>query len=230
MSVHLQRQFDKLKKQILTLGTMVEESLAAAIRAVEQRDADLARRLIHDDRRIDSMEVDVEEECLHTLALHQPVAFDLRFVVAVLKINNDLERIGDLAVNIAQQAEFLAVESKLDKMPFDLPGMTQIARRMVHRALDALVNIDPDAARETCRMDDQIDHIHRQMYETIERCIRADPGCTSQYIHLLNISRQLERVGDHAVNIAEDVLYMARGDIARHRAREFEAQNDSSSI
>ncbi|MFA7235670.1 MAG: phosphate signaling complex protein PhoU [Phycisphaeraceae bacterium] len=216
MSIHLQRQFDRLKKTILLLGTMVEESVERAIRAAEQRDPELAEKVITDDQRIDLMEIDVEEECLHTLALHQPVAFDLRFVVATLKINNDLERIADLAVNVAEQAKFLSEEDAAAEAPFDLRGMGRIVRTMLKQSLDALVNVDPKLAEQVRQTDDQVDEIHRAMYERIETLIRENPHQIQQMIHYLNISRQLERMGDHCVNIAEDVLYMARGDIARH--------------
>lgn len=216
MSTHLQRQFDRLKKLILLLGTMVEESVERAIRAAEQRDAELADKVIDDDQKIDLMEIDVEEECLHTLALHQPVAFDLRFVIATLKINNDLERIADLAVNVAEQARFLSQEDLPVDVPFDLRGMGRLVRTMLKQSLDALVNVDPKLADQVRTTDDQVDAIHRQMYEQVETLIRENPHQIQQMIHFLNISRQLERIGDHCVNVAEDVIYMARGDIARH--------------
>jgi len=215
MSVHLQRQFDRLKKSILSLGTMVEELVDAAIRAVETHDERLADQVIADDRQIDLTEIEVEEECLHTLALHQPVAFDLRFVVAVLKINSDLERIGDLAVNIADQARYLASESRV-AIPFDLPGMARVVRGMLKQSLDALVNIDMELAAAVRKRDDEVDAIHREMYDLVEQAIRENPHQIGQHIHLLSISRHLERIADHCVNIAEDVEYMARGDISRH--------------
>jgi len=216
MSIHLQRQFDRLKKHVLQLGAMSEEAVERAIRAVHQRDVALADQVINDDQRIDLMEIDIEEECLHTLALHQPVAFDLRFVVAVLKINSDLERIADLASNVAEQAKFLSDMARPSEIPFDLTGMGRAVRGMLKNSLDALVNVDPTQAGEVVESDDRVDEIHRQMYEAIERAMRDNPHQLQQYIHLLNISRQLERMGDHCVNIAEDVLYMARGDITRH--------------
>ncbi len=218
MSIHLQRQFDRVKKHVLQLGAMAEESVERAIRAVHQRDVELADQVIADDRKVDLMEIDIEEECLHTLALHQPVAFDLRFVVAVLKINSDLERIADLAANVAEQAKFLADMAKPSQVPFDLTGMGRTVRTMLKKSLDALVNVDPNVALEAAAMDDRVDTIHREMYEAIEAAMRDNPHQLPQYIHLLNISRQLERMGDHCVNIAEDVLYMARGDITRHNA------------
>ncbi len=216
MSLHLERQIDKLKKMILSLGAQVEEAVGSAIQAIHDRDPNLADRVIDNDTQIDGHEVELEEECLHTLALHQPVAFDLRYVVANLKINNELERIGDLAVNIAEQAISLAGEARVESIPFDLQGMTQRVRKMLKESLDALVNIDPDLAEAVRGEDDHVDAIHRDMYQAVERAIRDDVGHVEQFIHFLSVSRNLERIADHCVNIAEDVIYMAKGDIRRH--------------
>ena len=218
MSIHLQRQIDKLKKMILELGALVEESVERSIRAVDTRDTGLAEKVIAADERIDMMEVEIEEECLHTLALHQPVAFDLRYIMAVLKINNELERIADLAANIAVQAQFLVNKPKVDTVPYDLPRMTEMVRAMLERSLDALVKIDPNLARSVIQMDDDVDWIHKQMYEDVEQAIRQNIGQLEQLIHLLRISQRMERIADHAVNIAEDVMYMAHGEIHRHRS------------
>ena len=217
MGVHLQRQFERLKKMILSLGALVEESVDLALKAVESADARLADQVIDDDKKIDLMEVDIEEECLHTLALHQPVAFDLRFVVAVLKINNDLERIGDLSANIAERVRDLERHGPHRPMVEDMMKMGRRARAMLRKSLDALVSVDPGLAEEVREMDEQVDQVHRGMYTRIAEGVAQQPDETASYIRVLGISRQLERIGDHAVNIAEDVLYMARGDIIRHR-------------
>lgn len=217
MPTHLQRQLDKLKRSLLSLGTLVEEAVDGAIRAIQNRDVSLAEAVITGDADIDQLEIDVEEECLHTLALHQPVAFDLRFVVAVLKINNDLERIGDLAVNVAQQAQFLASCAMVDRVPFDLGRMSALVQEMLSKSLDALVNLDPDMAREVRSLDDTVDSIHRTMYDRISDSMRQNQDQIEQMVHLINVSRQLERMADHAVNVAKDVIYMAEGDIVRHR-------------
>lgn len=223
MSVHLQRQFERLKKSILTLGTVVEESVEKSLRSIESRDGDLALEVIEGDERIDLMEVDVEEECLHTLALHQPVAFDLRFVIATLKINSDLERIGDLAANNGEQARMLASESTVVSAPFDLRQMGRTVRDMLKKSLDALVNVDPELAEEVCTLDAQVDRLHRESYDLVAEAMRQNPHQIEQMIQMLSISRRLERMADHCVNIAQDVLYMARGDIARHRGTGSEA-------
>jgi len=217
MSIHLQRQFDKLKKSILTLGALVEEAVERSLRAIESRDTDLAAEVIEGDQRIDLMEIDVEEECLHTLALHQPVAFDLRFVIVTLKINSDLERIGDIAASIAEQTQMLASELVPSAAPFELRQMGRSVRDMLKKSLDALVNVDPDLAEEVCRLDTKVDAMHRESYDLVAEAIRQNPHQVEQMIQMLSISRRLERMADHCVNIAQDVLYMARGDIARHR-------------
>ena len=216
MSLHFQRQIDRLKKLILSLGAMVEESFEGAIRAVQTRDVELARQIIAADDQIDAMEIDVEEECMHTLALYQPVALDLRYVVATLKINNDLERIADLAVNIAEQAVFLSGLPHPQDPPFDLAAMTRTVQVMLKNSLDALVNVDAALAQSVRDTDDEVDAIHRRMYSSIEKALREHPQDASRLIHLLSVSRHLERIADHTVNIAEDVIYMAQGDILRH--------------
>lgn len=216
MALHLQRQINALKKMILSLGTTVEESVQDAISAIERRDIEMAKTVVRRDQTIDEMSIELEEECLHTLALHQPVAFDLRFIAAAMKIGSELERIGDLAVNIAEQAVYLIEGIRAEPVPFDLPGMTQRVREMVQKSLDALVNFDKDLAIRVCEMDDAVDQIHRTMYSKVENAIRGDPELVQTYIHLLSVSRNLERMADHAVSVAEDVLYMAEGEIHRH--------------
>lgn len=204
MPVHLQRQIDTLKRMILTLGGQVEVAVQKAIQAVQMRDPDLAREVVEGDAEIDMGEVRIEEECLHTLALDQPVASDLRYVIAVLKINNELERIADRAVNIAEQAVTLANEPAVTSVPYDLEGMTQRVRQMLKESLDALVNSDPKLAEQVRGEDDAVDAIHRNMYDAVEKAIYEDVSKVEQLIHLLSVSRNLERMADHCVNIAEE--------------------------
>jgi len=168
------------------------------------------------------MEVDVEEECLKILALYQPVAIDLRFIITALKINNDLERIGDLAVNIAERSEFLARQPEVH-VPLDLEKMTEKTQSMLTKSLDALVNMDCDLAHQVCAADDEVDAMNRQMYLTVQDGIRQHPEQLESLIHLLSASRHLERIADHATNIAEDVIYMAEGQIVRHRAEDYQS-------
>ncbi|MBK7142354.1 MAG: phosphate signaling complex protein PhoU [bacterium] len=215
MSTHLRREIEKLKRQLLTLSAIVEGSVQKAVRSISERDAKLARQVLDTDGTIDQMEVDVEEECLKILALHQPVATDLRFIIAVLKINNDLERIGDLSVNIAERAIYLSGQEKIE-IPFDFPKMSALTQSMLHRSLDALVNADRALADAVCAADDELDKINREMYSRVKAGIRNQPERLDSLIHLLAVSRQLERIGDHATNIAEDVIYMIEGTIVRH--------------
>lgn len=222
MTVHMKREIDKLKKMLLSLCGVVEESLRQAVESINQRDANLARKVIEKDVEIDHMEVDVEEECLKILALYQPVAIDLRFIITALKINSDLERIGDLAVNIAERSEFLARRPEVD-VPLDLEKMTEKTQSMLTRSLDALVNMDCDLAHQVCAADDEVDAMNRQMYLTVQDGIRQHPEQLESLIHLLSASRHLERIADHATNIAEDVIYMAEGQIVRHRAEDYQS-------
>jgi phosphate transport system protein len=229
MSKHFIRQIEKLKRMILTLGGFVEQSVEQAIRAIEDRDVDLARAVIDNDTRIDILEVDIEEECLHTLALYNPVASDMRFVVSIVKINRDLERIGDLAVNLAEQAIFLADEPRFEPAPFDLGEECSRVRSMLKRSLDALVNHDAELAKRVRDEDDAVDAIHRGMYQKVEDAIRQNPDDVARLIDLLNVSRHLEHIADLAVSISEDVVYMVKGDILRHDSREQEASSPINS-
>ena len=216
MAQHLQREIEQLKKKVLTLGATVESDIHKAVHSVLNRDPGLAEEVINLDIAIDQLEVDLEEDCLKILALHQPVAIDLRFIVAVLKINNDLERMGDLAVNISERAKFLATRSQVN-VPFDLHTLSKKAMGMVKRSLDSLVNLDASLAREVCRMDDEVDELNRQAFETVMAAIRTKPDQVDILIAYLSASRYLERIADHATNVAEDVIYMIEGVIARHK-------------
>jgi phosphate transport system protein len=225
MPKHLQREIENLKKKILALGARVETTVHEAIRSIEQRDAALAQEIIDDDIQIDDFEVEVEEDCLKILALHQPVAIDLRFIVAVLKINNDLERIGDLAVNIAERSVFLASVPQVSAA-FDFARMSSKTESMLNRSLDALVNMSSELAHEVCIDDDEVDGINRQMYLNIQEAIQKEPDKIASLIHLLSVSRHLERIADHATNIAEDVIYMIDGKIVRHKSEQYRSESN----
>jgi phosphate transport system protein len=215
MSQHFVREIEFLKKKILAVGSIVEERIAKALVAVLKHDARLALEVVEGDEEIDQMEVEVEEDCLKILALYQPVAIDLRFVVAVLKINNDLERMADHAVNIARRAEYLAAYP--NALPPDLEIMLQRTQAMVRDSLDALVRQDPVLARRVCAADKEVDQLNRQMHVLIQQQIRTNPERVEQLIHQLSVSRQLERIADLATNVAEDVVYTVEGEIIRHR-------------
>jgi phosphate transport system protein len=215
MSVFVEREIDNLKKMISSLGGHVEENVEKAVRAVHEKDCDLAREVIASDPDIDQMEVNIEEECLKVLALHQPVAHDLRFIIAVLKVNNDLERIGDLAAGIAEQAECLS-NMGLGEAPYDLLGMAGKVRAMLRDSLDALMGRDAEIAQRVREADDEVDAMDRAMYPEIRSAIREKLDKMEGYIRLLRVSQNLERIADHATNIAEDVIYLAEGEIVRH--------------
>ena len=220
MPAHLKKEIDNLKKELLTLCGMVEDSFWQAVKSIKNRDIKLAKKVIDSDIEIDQMEVKVEENCLKILALHQPVAIDLRFIITALKINNDLERIGDLAVNIAERSQFLSAQKPID-MLFDFETMAEKTQAMVKKSLDALVNIDCDLASQVCQADDEIDAINHQMYDQVKSQIKQAPENIETLIHLLSVSRHLERIADHATNIAEDVIYMVKGEIIRHKTESY---------
>jgi len=215
MTKHFRKELENIKKRILTLGSMVEDLVHTSVQAVDRVDADLADRIIKRDREINETEVDIEEECLKVLALHQPVAVDLRFIIAVIKINNELERIGDQAVNIAQRVQVIA---KRPKPPFwfDYSEMGEKAQKMLRMSLDALVNLDVDLAYKVITLDDEVDQIKSEAYDKIKQAIQDLPERVGYYINLLLISRHLERLADHATNIAEEVIYLVEGEIYRH--------------
>lgn len=215
-----QREIENLKKLVLSLGAIVEEQIQRAMLALERRDIDMANEVILKDREIDSLEIVIEEECLKILALYQPVAKELRFVVAVLKMNNDLERIGDLAANIAKRARYLSRKEKIDLVA-DLGPIAEKTQTMVKKSLDALVNTDVKLAREVCASDDEVDMLTKQMLKRTINAVEKHPERTKDYFSVQFASKNLERIADSATNIAEDVIYLCSGEIIRHHAEDF---------
>jgi phosphate transport system protein len=216
MTVHLQRDLDLLRRELLTMGSLVEESANKAINSLMERNDDLALEVIESDPEIDIKEVEVEEECLKLLALHQPVAVDLRYIVTCLKVNNDLERMGDLSVNIAERARYLSRHPPL-ALPRELHAMADKVRAMVRDSLDALVRQDEDLARSVLSRDDEVDDHNRHIFDLMTRAMIEDPSLAKRAIALMSSSRYLERIADHATNISEDVIFMSEGEIIRHR-------------
>jgi phosphate transport system protein len=212
----MQREMEKLKKMILELAAVAEESVQQAVNSLERMDVALGERVIALEDQINLMEVDLEEECLKILALHQPVAADLRFIVSVLKINNDLERICDLAVNIAERTRAISAEGRIP-VPFDFAEMRKKVLAMLRQALDALVNRDIETARRVCLLDDEVDVIHKRNYGLVKEQIKQYPERIDSLIQYTSVSRHLERIADLTTNIAEDVIYMIEGEIVRHR-------------
>jgi phosphate transport system protein len=215
MAKHFFRELEKIKKRILSLGAMVEERVRMVIKALELRDADIAERIIKSDHEIDEMEVEIEEECLKILALYQPVAIDLRFLTAVIKINNDLERVADEAVNIAERVQVIAKRQRLD-IPFNHSLMAEKSEFMLKKSLDSFVNMDVDIALRVCTLDDEVDNMMNEAYDVVKHAIGKHPDRVSYLINLLLVSRHLERIADHATNIAEEVIYLVEGEIVRH--------------
>jgi phosphate transport system protein len=214
--VRLTKEVDRLKKMLLALSAAVEDSVRKSVVCVEESDAKLAAQVVEADNDIDTAEVELEEECLKVLALHQPVAIDLRYIIAILKINNDIERIGDLAVNIAQRAQDL--ESRPGReVPSTIPEMAEKVRAMLRNSLDALVGFDSARAKEVLTLDDEVDALHRSMYARLDRLIKEGGTKAALFVPYLSISRNLERIADSATNIAEDVIYLVDGAIVRHR-------------
>jgi phosphate transport system protein len=213
MIIH--KEIEGLKQELLALSALVEQRLDTAVKSVQNRDLKLATDVIHGDTEIDNKEVDLEEDCLKVLALHQPVAIDLRLIVAILKINNDLERIGDLAVDIAERAKHLA-ENPAIETPFNCDEMSQQVQAMLKNSLDAFIKLDFDTAKDVCVRDDAVDDIHSDMYDRIKEATREHPEHIDLLTSYLSVSRYLERIADHATNIAEDVMYLIEGNIVRH--------------
>jgi phosphate transport system protein len=216
MSKHLQHDLERLKKELLTMGALVENAINRAIVALVQRRPEIAEEVLAGDDLIDEKELEVEDLCLKMLALHQPVAGDLRFIVGCIKVNNDLERMGDLAQNIAERATYLARHAPID-VHADFTQMVECVRRMVADALDALVHLDTRRAREVCRADDEVDEYNRHMFVELENLMRRENATIERAVQTLSVSRHLERIADLATNVAEDVVFMVDGEVLRHR-------------
>ena len=215
MTLFFQKELEKIKKRILSLGAMVEERMRMAVQAIKDGDLQIAEDVIKLDYEIDEKEVEVEEECLKILALYQPVAVDLRFLIAVIKINNDLERIADEAVNIAQRVTNI-IGRQTDGFRYDYTHMADVVEDMLKKSLDALVNLDVDVAFKVVTLDDDVDKLHNTAYDLIKQEMKQTPDRPGALINLYLISRHLERIADHATNIAEEVIYLVEGEIIRH--------------
>lgn len=218
MSKHLMRDLEGLERRLLFLAGEVEEAVRRSIRALLDRRIELAERVIDGDDEIDRHEVELEEECLKVLALHNPVASDLRFIVACLKSESDLERIADLAANIAERALSLSAKSEM-AVPPRIREMVETCARMLRQSIDAFVRGDAQLARRICEEDAQVDRANRLIIQELLEAMHRDPACIDQAVELISVSKNLERIGDHATNIAEDVVYLVEGDIIRHRSK-----------
>lgn len=215
MSKLFLKEVDKLKARLLDLSTSVEHCFQGALRSLERRDTALAQQVIQEDDLIDQLEVDIEQECCKLMALHQPVATDLRFLVAAIKFNNDLERIADLAAGVAEQALALGQLPPIPP-PFDYLRMAGRVQTMLRKCLDALVHFDPEQGWEVIRLDDEVDRIHSGNYRLIKTEILQHPDRLDALVHYLTVSRHLERIADLTTSIAEEVIYIVEGEIVRH--------------
>ena len=216
MAIHLQRDLDNLQRDLLALAGLVEGAIHKSILALQQRDARLAREVIAGDTQIDREENHIDEECLKILALHQPVAVDLRRIIAAMKINTDLERMGDLAEEIAERAIHLS-RPPLLPIPEKLQRMTDLTTMMVRESLDAFVNLNTVEAQTVMRMDDEVDRFNSEIIAELIQAMRTSPALVEAGLSMFSAVRHLERIADHATNIAEDVVYLVDGEIIRHR-------------
>ncbi len=215
MTSLLHKELGQLEKQLLALTAIVEENVQLSFRALTERDIALAEKLIASDEEVNRKEVELEEECLKILALHQPVANDLRMIVAILKINSNLERIADQAVNISERTVDLAKFAHVD-CPLNLEDMAQKVIVMLGQAIEALINADLELAQDVLELDDEVDTLHGHNYGLFKDYIRKAPETIDTVLSYLTVSRHLERVADLATNIAEDVIYLNEGTIVRH--------------
>jgi phosphate transport system protein len=215
MQRHFHEELEALKQTLLAMGGLVEDQIRRVMRALTERDEALAQEVIDRDRQVNTYDVEVDEQCVQLLALNQPAAGDLRFITTAMKIVTDLERIGDQAVNIAQRAIELNREPQL-KPYIDLPRMAERAQAMVKESLDAFVARDTDLARRVCAEDAEVDALKEQMFRELLTFMMEDARTIPRAIRLILISRFLERVADHATNIAEMVVYMVEGKMVRH--------------
>jgi phosphate transport system protein len=215
MSKHLERDLDNLQRDLLAMAASVEESIHMAIRALRDRDVTTAQKVIAGDNLIDQEENAIEEECLKILALHQPVAVDLRRIAAVLKINNELERMADLAEDISERALSLAMPPFVP-IPENLQLMTDLTTSMVRQSLDSFINLDARLARRVGRLDDEVDRYNVEIIQVLIQTMKSSPELVEPGLSLFSAVRHLERIADHATNIAEDVVYLVEGEIVRH--------------
>ena len=219
MATHFQKELVQLKENLLKMATLVEETIRDSIVALMNRDPDMIKRTMEQEDKINIMENSIDEMCLKLLALRQPLAADLRFITSAMKIVTDLERMGDQAINIAERAASLNLEPQL-KPYIDIPRMAEIVQTMVKDVLDAFVNRNSKLARSVCERDDLVDGLNDQVHRELLTYMMSDPKTIPRAVHLMIVSRCLERIADHATNIAEDVIFMVDALVIKHHADE----------
>ena len=220
---HFQRELEELKENLLKMAAMVEEAIRDSVRSLVKRDSDVAQKVFEGEDRINKMEIAIDDMCLKLLALRQPMAVDLRFITSAMKIITDLERMGDQAVNIAERAISLNQEPQL-KPYIDIPRMAEITQSMVKDVLDAFVTRNSKLARSVCERDDLVDGLNDQVFRELLTYMMSDPKATTRAVHLMIVSRCLERIADHATNIAEDVIFLVDAVVIKHHADEKEKE------
>ena len=214
---HFQKELEELKENLLKMAVMVDEAIRDSVRSLVKRDSDIAQKVFEGEDRINKMEITIDDMCLRLLALRQPMAVDLRFITSAMKIVTDLVRMGDQAVNIAERAISLNQDPQL-KPYIDLPRMAEIAQSMVKDVLDAFVTRNSKLARSVCERDDLVDGLNDQVFRELLTYMMSDPKTTTRAVHLMIVSRCLERIADHATNIAEDVIFMVDALVIKHHA------------
>ena len=215
----IERPFDEelkgLKEKLLEMAARAEEQIALAVRALKDREEKLACQVLDREESVNLLDIEIDEMCLRFLALRPPMAADLRFITSAMKISSDLERIGDLAVNIAERTIDLLKQPELKPL-IDIPRMAELAQAMVRDAINAFVNGDDVLARDVCGRDDQVDQLNGQVFRELLTYMMQEPGTISRAVDLILVGRHLERIADHATNIGEDVIYMVRGKTIKH--------------
>ena len=219
MQRHVDAELQRIKDDLVRMASLAEAAIGLAVKALVNRDAEMAGQVIASDDAINMLELEIDELCLRTMALYQPEAKDLRFLAMALKINNDLERMGDQAVNIAERTLELLKEPLLKPL-IDIPRMAEVAQRMVKDSLDAFVQQDVARARAVCEQDDEVDRYDDQIFRELLTYMMEDPRAITRSVNLILVSRHLERIADHATNIAEDVIYLAEGKTIKHHLQD----------
>jgi phosphate transport system protein len=221
---HFQEELEQLKARLLEMGGLAEEQVRLAVKGLVHRDRDLIARVLTGDDPLNALHIEVDNRCFTLLALYQPMAVDLRAIVAAVKINTDLERVGDLAINIAEAAQRYVAHPPVKKL-IDIPRMANIAQSMLRDALDAFVRRDTELAQNVLNEDDALDSLKTQIFRELLTYMLADPGTIEPALDLILVSRHLERIGDHATNIAEDVIFMVSAKDVRHHAADGKASS-----
>ncbi len=226
MERHFDAELNALNERLLDMARLSEESVAMAVKSLKDRSENLAQEVLERETRINLLEIEIDEMGMKLLALRQPVASDLRFITSAMKIGSDLERVGDLAVNIAEVSLDLIKKPPLKPL-IDIPRMTEVVQSMVRDALNAFVNRDEKLARAVCERDDEVDLLNDQVFRELLTYMMNDPSTINRAVGLILIGRHLERIADHATNIAEDVIYLVLGKTIKHHIEEIRRESDS---